>query len=116
MVRQRNRFTAGVAQLVEQRIRNAKVGSSILSTGTKSLAYCRLATRRESRCAWLVPARVKRMIDGNANVAEFCLCCALARGSPINAPRCPNQDAERRLPGKRPGRRTAGDSSPRLAL
>jgi hypothetical protein len=28
-------FRAGVAQLVEQRIRNAKVGGSIPSTGTK---------------------------------------------------------------------------------
>jgi hypothetical protein len=28
---------AGVAQLVEQRIRNAKVGSSTLLTGTKNL-------------------------------------------------------------------------------
>ena len=29
-------FTAGVAQLVEQRIRNAKVGGSTPSTGTKN--------------------------------------------------------------------------------
>jgi hypothetical protein len=29
--------SAGVAQLVEQRIRNAKVGSSILLTGTKHI-------------------------------------------------------------------------------
>ena len=31
---QRNEMEAGVAQLVEQRIRNAKVGSSILFSGT----------------------------------------------------------------------------------
>ena len=31
---------AGVAQLVEQRIRNAKVGCSIHLTGTKKLVSC----------------------------------------------------------------------------
>ena len=38
---------AGVAQLVEQRIRNAKVGSSTLSTGTnKSMGYQRLLSSK----------------------------------------------------------------------
>jgi hypothetical protein len=33
-------YTAGVAQSVEQRIRNAKVTSSIPVTGTKNKATC----------------------------------------------------------------------------